>query len=170
MNSILSSQISDFDFVNTGVQYPESSFNKITIMLLIFLIIACCLLCIGYDFNFSNMFSSGIGLCACFILSCFLIYILWNHFYGAGSGNTEQMISQETKDKYMGKYKDFSKVLGQTTYNMGQRVQNPTLNNWSNRINDFGYRVFPQNNQSGLPVQTGLPAQSGLPVQVARPI
>jgi len=87
----------------------NSGFNKITIMLLCFLFMACCLICIAYKFNMSSMISSGVFYSACLILICFIIYIFWNHFYGAGSGNTEQMISEETKKLYSDRYLNAAK-------------------------------------------------------------
>ena len=147
MDSILASS-SVQDIVNpmnmSDSSTSDSGFNKITIMLIIFLILACCLLCIGYDFNFSKMFSSGTGLCACFILFCFMFYIFWNHFWGAGSGNTKPMISQETKNKYMGQFKNSLSSFGNATYNASQGITNPTLNRFSNSINQYGQRIITQ--------------------------
>ena len=148
----------------------DSGFNKITIMLIIFLILACCLLCIGYDFNFSNMISSGTGCCACFILVCFLFYILWNHFYGAGSGNTNPMISQETKNKYMGQYKNVLGHIGNLAYNSSQGVTNPTLNKWSGTINQYGQRIVGQPGSIPIPVQVPASIPAQVPVQVPVPM
>ena len=58
----------------------QSNFNFKTIFLILMLISACCLLSSGYNFDFRKLFESGTSMSACFVLTLFTFYILYEFF------------------------------------------------------------------------------------------
>ena len=60
---------------------PKSyNWNFKTMFLVIILICACCLVCIGFNFNLEEMINSSIVWCACSILVVFMIYIFYEYY------------------------------------------------------------------------------------------
>jgi hypothetical protein len=71
-----------------------SSFNFMTLILIIFLACGCCLLMVAYKFDIQAMVADGIGSCACILLVCFLIYIIIDYIIPCdkrGSSNNQNL-------------------------------------------------------------------------------
>ncbi len=98
MNIITSKSIFIPEQIQNG---GASSFNFMTLILIIFLVCACCLLMVAYEFNIEQMITEGVGICACILLTLFLIYIIVDYLLPCdkkGCGVSETQNTLQTSD------------------------------------------------------------------------
>ncbi len=117
----------DSSLMNTfsDMQKQTSSKTLILTFLIFVLILSCCIVCIAYEFDISEILSSSFGIIICFINVLLIGYIAYYYFYG---GENSPSLFDPIKMGLQNKYGSFTMPNLMTS----NEFQIPQMSNVSN--------------------------------------
>lgn len=157
MDSIISNSTEMIPSVHSPhTSLSSYNLNFKTVFLIILLILACCFLSAGYNFEINNLFNlNSLSFWACVILILFTFYVLYEFFKSDTcedinkSGWDRLKTSANRGRSYVGqKGTNAMLSMGNTLSNASQRITSPTANFVSDYINKMGQKHLPQKYQN----------------------